>query len=170
VKEALPSMRQCPLWKNLEHRIVVGCFFRDILDDIPVFDDFAVFDAENVDSSLTTVCFIEFDVIVDEDQVAIGADVLDDGRAVRIGFKKSVTPSLKACLPSANSGLCCLYLGPTIVSMTAVSCLLNTSFQKYSAAALLLLKWGVSAASDVPMGRQLTRARVRPKRIDFLFM
>ena len=58
-------MRQPLFGEALEHRIVVGCFFRDILDDIPVFYDFAVFDAENVDSSLTTVCFIEFDVIVD---------------------------------------------------------------------------------------------------------
>lgn len=163
-------MRQPLFGEALEHRIVVGCFFRDILDDIPVFYDFAVFDAENVDSSLTTVFFIEFDVIVDEDQVAIGADVLDDGRAVRIGFQEARDAIFKGLFAIGESGLCCLYLEPTIVSMTAVSCLLNTSFQKYSAAALLLLKWGVSAASDVPMGRQPTRARVRPKRIDFLFM
>ena len=63
-------MGQLLFGEALEHRIVVGRFFRDILDDIPVFYDFAVFDAENVDSSLTTVFFIEFDVIVDEDQVA----------------------------------------------------------------------------------------------------
>ena len=51
-------MRQPLFGEALEHRIVVGRFFRDILDDIPVFYDFAVFDAENVDSSVTTVFFI----------------------------------------------------------------------------------------------------------------
>ena len=64
--------------KNLEHGIVVGRFFRDILDDVPVFDDFPVFDAEDVDSCLTAVFFVELDVVVDEDKVAIGADVLND--------------------------------------------------------------------------------------------
>ena len=40
--------------------------------------------AENAEEILA-----KFDVIVDEDQVAIGADVLDDGRAVRIGFQEA---------------------------------------------------------------------------------
>ena len=62
-------MRQPLFGEALEHRIVVGCFFRDILDDIPVFYDFAVFDAENVDSSLTTVCFI---TVSPEDSFLLG--------------------------------------------------------------------------------------------------
>lgn len=60
-----------------------------------MFDDFPVFDAENIDGSLATVVLIEFDVVVDEDQVAVGADVLDDSRAVRIGFQKVADTGFK---------------------------------------------------------------------------
>lgn len=163
-------MRQPLFGEALEHRIVVGRFFRDILDDIPVFYDFAVFDAENVDSSLTTVFFIEFDVIVDEDQVAIGADVLDDGRAVRIGFQEARDAIFKGLFAIGEFRAVLFVFGTDHRVDDGCVVFVKYFIPEYSAAALLLLKWGVSAASDVPMGRQPTRARVRPKRIDFLFM
>ena len=117
--------------KNLEHGIVVGRFFRDILDDVPVFDDFPVFDAEDVDSCLTAVFFVELDVVVDEDKVAIGADVLNDGRAVRISFQETADAVLKGLFAIGKF---------RAVLFVFRSCLLNTSFQKYSATALLFLK------------------------------
>ena len=36
-----------------------------------MFDDLSVFDAEDVDGSLAAVLFIELDVVVDEDQIAV---------------------------------------------------------------------------------------------------
>ena len=96
--------------KNLEHGIVVGGFFRDILDDVPVFDDFPVFDAEDVDSCLTAVFFVELDVVVDEDQVAVSADVLDDSRAVRIRFQETADAVLKGLFAIGKFRAVCLYL------------------------------------------------------------
>ena len=49
--EAAQDVTPC----SLEHGIVVFSFFRNILDDIPVLRDFAIFDAEDIDSSLAAV-------------------------------------------------------------------------------------------------------------------
>lgn len=70
-------------YKVLKHRICIFCFFWNILDDIPVFDDTAVLDAENVDGCLTAVCGIKFNVVVDEDKIPIGTDMLDFSRRIR---------------------------------------------------------------------------------------
>lgn len=62
-----------------------------------MFDDFSVFDAEDIDSSLAAVVFIELDVVVDKDQVTVGADVLNHGRTVGVGLQEIADTRFKGC-------------------------------------------------------------------------
>ena len=87
----------------LKHGIVVFCFFRDILDHIPVFHDFALFDPENVHGRLATVLGVQFDMVVDKYQVPI---CLISAVLSGNSFRNPVIPSLKACFPSLKPGLC----------------------------------------------------------------
>ena len=66
-----------------EHRIVVLRLLGDVLDDGPMFDDLAVLDAEDVDGSLAAVRSVERDVVVDEDEIYVRADVLELCLALR---------------------------------------------------------------------------------------
>ena len=95
---------QHPLF--LKHGIVVFCFFRDILDHIPVFHDFALFDPENIHGRLATVLGVQFDVVMDEYQVPICPMCLISAVLSGNSFRNPVTPSLKASFPSLKPGLC----------------------------------------------------------------
>lgn len=62
-----------------------------------MLDDLAVLDAEDVDSSLAAICIIEGNVVVDEDEVAIRADVLDFRLALREFLEEALNAILE-CL------------------------------------------------------------------------
>ena len=97
-------MGQLLFGEALEHRIVVGCFFRDILDDIPVLRDFAVFDAEDIDSSLTAIAGFQRDVIVDKHEIAVSADMFDFRPAFREFFEESLDAGLKRLTAVGEAG------------------------------------------------------------------
>ena len=83
----------------LKHSIVVFRFFRDVLDYIPVFHDLSFFDPENVHGRLAAVLGIQFDVVVDENQIPIRTHVFDFRAAFREFLQESGDPFLKSLFP-----------------------------------------------------------------------
>ena len=61
----------------LEHRVVVGGFFGDRLDDIPMFDDLAVFQLVNIHDGITTRARCRHTVDMLDDVVTVGEDADD---------------------------------------------------------------------------------------------
>lgn len=70
-----------------------------------MLDNLAVLDAEDVDSSLAAICIIEGNVVVDEDEVAIRADVLDFRLALREFLEEALNAILE-CLTAILEADC----------------------------------------------------------------
>lgn len=110
--------------------------------------DFAVFDAEDIDSSLTAIAGFQRDVIVDKHEIAVSADMFDFRPAFREFFEESLDAGLKRLTAVGEAGAVRMYFGAVRLSITEVLCLLKISFQKYSTICLLFPKDGsLSAAS-----------------------
>src|SRR5437667_345119 len=64
------------LWPS-EHTVRVGSFFGDGLDDVPVLDDLAVLELEDVDDGVTARARLPDGMDMDDDVVALGEHALD---------------------------------------------------------------------------------------------
>ena len=56
----------------LEHRVAAGRFLGNVLSDIPMFDNLAVFDAENINDRPASVLFVRLGIQVKSDEIALG--------------------------------------------------------------------------------------------------
>lgn len=61
----------------LEHRVAAGSALRHGLGHIPVFDDFAVFQFENIDDGVATRARLAYGVDVQDDEVTIDKTFYD---------------------------------------------------------------------------------------------
>src|SRR3954453_7903658 len=69
-------------WK-LEHPVSVGGLFRDRLHHVPMLDDLAVLELEDVDDGVAARAWLAHGVDVDDDVVAVRADAFDLAGIVR---------------------------------------------------------------------------------------
>src|ERR1700747_1708565 len=74
------SLRCADRGRASEHAVVVGRFLRNLLDDIPVLDDLAILEAEEVHKRSSRVFWIvgfEIDIRMGCDEIALRDDSLD---------------------------------------------------------------------------------------------
>src|SRR5580698_5487911 len=69
--------------RALKHSVGVGGFFRNILHDIPMLDDLAVFQLEDIDDGPAAASFLAHAVNVQDDVIAIGEYAFDLAVGVR---------------------------------------------------------------------------------------
>src|SRR6516162_4134481 len=99
------STCRCKWKRALEHRVVVGRFFRDWLDDIPMFDDLAVFQLVNIHDGITARARRLHAVDMVDDVVAVGEDADDVAVCVRKLVAQGRDISLEPVWPVGGIGI-----------------------------------------------------------------
>ena len=69
-----------------------------------MFDDFTMLDTEDIDGSLAAIFCIELDMVVDEDEVSIGTDVLDFSGGIREFLQEAGNAVLEGLLAICKAG------------------------------------------------------------------
>src|SRR5687768_3347760 len=69
--------------RSSEHAVLVRRLRRDVLDDVPMLDDLAVLDAENVDDRAAGRAVPARRVHVQHDEITFGEDALDLAALIR---------------------------------------------------------------------------------------
>jgi hypothetical protein len=80
----------------LEYSVAVGGLLGNLLDDVPVFDDLAVLEPEDVDDGAATRVFLAHAVDVEDHVVAVGEGALDLAARVREFLAQEADEGLEA--------------------------------------------------------------------------
>src|SRR3982074_2116937 len=78
----------------LKHAVGVGGIFRNILNDIPVLDDLAVLELENIDDRAAAASLLAHAMHVQDHIIAIGKYAFD----LAVGVGKFFTQEIQECL------------------------------------------------------------------------
>src|ERR1700687_1541892 len=98
------SLTQPPL-TPLKHAVGVGGFFRNILNDIPVLDDLAVLELENIDDRAATASLLAHAMDVQDHIIAIGKYAFDLAVGVGKFFTQEIPECLKTLGPIRRRGI-----------------------------------------------------------------
>ena len=90
---------------GLKHSIAVGGLRGNALYHIPMFYNFALFDAENIDNGLTTILCILSGMYMEHHQITFGYDTLDGVFCIWMFFKVLGEVVYKRCFAVCNIGI-----------------------------------------------------------------
>jgi hypothetical protein len=88
-----------------EHGVLVGGLFRNRLDHVPVLDDLAVLDAENIDDRLAAVVSAVRRMYMQPDEIAVGRAADDLRLRLRIVLEEAGEEGNERLLAIRNLGI-----------------------------------------------------------------